>query len=422
MFDRVEIVVNGGNGGDGAVNFRREKFVPFGGPDGGDGGKGGDVVIMSDPAISSLKRFKTNRLYKSGDGGNGTGKRKHGKNGVDLILKVPPGTVVAYKTQIGDNALITDLEKEGQTVVVADGGKGGFGNCHFVSSTNQAPQIAQKGEEGEEKSIILELRLIADVGVIGHPNVGKSSLLAAASAAKPRIASYPFTTTEPVLGVVEVGQRSFILAEIPGLIEDAHLGRGLGHDFLRHAMRTKILIHLLDGTAANPVEDMAQVNAELSLFDSALAGKPQLVSVNKIDLPEVRSRVDELKDAFSNAGIQIHFVSAATGEGVSQLMAEAMKMVESINRLTQEVAEKLPEKVFRPQPRRFAITVRKEGETYVVVAPELERIVARADLTNPEAVWQLRRELIRLGVGQALSKAKVKPGGKVRLGALEWEW
>ncbi len=421
MFDRTEIVVKAGDGGDGAVSFRREKFVPFGGPDGGDGGDGGDVVIMADSGVTSLRLFKQRRLYRAVDGKGGKGKGKHGKKGEDLMLKVPAGTVVSYKTQIGGDALIADLEQPGQQAVVAGGGKGGLGNTHFTSSINQAPQIAERGEVGEEYSIILELKLIADVGIIGYPNVGKSTLLAAASAAKPRIASYPFTTREPILGVAEVGRRSFVLAEIPGLIDGAHLGRGLGHDFLRHIVRTKILIHLVDGNSASPVEDMIRVNTELSLFDSALAQKPQLLVVNKIDLPQVQARLDEIKDAFSSIGTTALFVSAETGEGVSEVMAETMRLLQSVT-VEEGAGKKIPRKVFRPQPRGVGPSVHKEGDTFVVVAPELERIFARTDITSSGVRWQLERRLQRLGVSKALEKAGVKPGDRVRCGNLEWEW
>jgi len=421
MLDKIGILVKAGDGGDGAVSFRHEKFVPFGGPDGGDGGDGGDVVIMADPGVTNLGIFRRKRLCRAGNGENGKGKKKHGKRGEDLVLRVPVGTIALDKTRISSEALIADLEQPGQHAVVARGGKGGLGNTHFASSTNQAPQIAQKGEVGEEKSLILELRLIADVGVIGYPNVGKSTLLAAASAAKPKIASYPFTTLEPALGVAEVGQKSFVLAEIPGLIEGAHLGRGLGHDFLRHVMRTKVLIHLIDGSSASPVEDMIRVNTELGLFDSALAQKPQLVVVNKIDLPQVRARLDEIRGALGDAGTPVLFVSAATGEGVTELMAEAMRM---LNRVMAEVeaSKKIPRTVFRPQPKDAGIGVSKEGDDFVVVAPQLERIVARVDMTNPEVRRQLQRQLARLGVSKALEKAGVKPGDKVRCGNFEWEW
>ena len=420
MIDRVEIVVKAGGGGGGAISFRREKFVPFGGPDGGDGGDGGDVVIKADSAVTSLRKFKQKRFYRAGDGKDGRGKKKHGKNGEDVIVAVPAGTVVSQKTQIGDG-LIADLEQSGQKVIVAKGGKGGLGNTHFSSSTNQAPRIAQKGEAGGENTLILELRLIADVGIIGYPNVGKSTLLAAASAAKPKIDSYPFTTLEPILGVVEVGRQSFVLAEIPGLIEDAHLGRGLGHDFLRHIMRTKMLIHLLDGSAVSPVEDMIRVNAELGLFDSALAQKPQLVVVNKIDLPEVKARLTEIKDDFSNAGTKVLFASAATGNGVSELMAETVKMLNQVT-AEKEAVKKAPKKVFRPQPKVSGASVHKEGDTFVVEVLGLERIVARTGVASSEVRWQLRKQLARLGVSKALEKAGIKPGDRVRCGTLEWEW
>ncbi len=420
MFDRAEIVVKAGGGGDGVVSFRREKWVPFGGPDGGDGGDGGDVVVMADSAVTSLRIFKQKRYYRAADGKDGRGKKKYGKKGENLLLTVPAGTVVSDKSQIGGDAFIADLEQPGQQAVVAKGGKGGLGNTHFATSTNQAPQIAQKGESGEENSIILELKLIADVGVIGYPNVGKSTLLATVSAARPKIASYPFTTREPVLGVVEVGQRSFVLAEIPGLIDGAHLGRGLGHDFLRHIVRTKILIHLIDGSSSSPAEDMAQVNTELSLFDSALAQKPQLVVVNKIDLPQVRTRLAELRESFTAAGTKALFVSAATGEGIPELTAETMNMLQSAT--VSEAGGKILRKVFHPQPRGVAPRVHKEGDTFVVVAPGLERIVTRLDVTSPDVRRQLRRQFARLGVSKALEKAGIKPGDRVRCGDLEWEW
>lgn len=421
MFDNIEIEVKAGNGGDGAVSFRHEKYVPFGGPDGGDGGDGGNVIIMADQSITSLRTFKRKRLYRAGNGGNGTSKQKYGKKGADLILRVPVGTIIRDKTQINDDMPIADCEQPGQQAVVARGGKGGLGNIHFASSVNQAPRIAQKGEVGEENSLTLELRLIADVGIIGYPNVGKSTLLSAASAATPKVASYPFTTIEPALGVVEVGQQSFVLAEIPGLIDGAHLGRGLGHDFLRHSMRTKILIHLIDGSSASPVEDMIRVNTELSLFDAALAQKPQLVGVNKVDLPQVREQVSQIKDVFNRAGTSVTFISAAGGEGVAELMAAAEKMLNQVA-AEAESSKKIPPKIFRPRPRRAGVSVHKEDDTFVVVAPGLERIVARVDITDPEVRWQFQSQLVRLGVVKALEKAGVQPGDKVRCGNSEWEW
>jgi GTP-binding protein len=347
MIDRAEITVKSGDGGRGVVSFRHEKFVPFGGPDGGDGGDGGNIVIVADGAVTSLKAFRRKRYYQAARGRDGAGQKKHGKNGGDLVLAVPVGTVVSAPA--GDG-LIADLDRPGQPVVVARGGRGGKGNARFATPTNQAPQIAQPGEAGEELALTLELKLIADVGLIGYPNAGKSTLLAAVSAARPKVAGYPFTTREPVLGVVEVGTKSFVLAEIPGLIKDAHLGRGLGHDFLRHIERTRLLIHLVDGSSQSPAADMAQVNTELSLFDPALIRKPQLVAVNKIDLPQVEARRAEIAESFSAVGIGVFFVSAASGQGLPGLMAEALKLLQSI---PEDGGIKVPEKVFRPRPRAY---------------------------------------------------------------------
>lgn len=420
MFDQINIEVKAGDGGNGAISFRREAHVPLGGPDGGDGGDGGDVIVMADPSITSLRLFRSKRLYHAGNGGNGKGKKQHGKKGQKLLLKVPPGTIVRDKTAEGE-VLLADCEQPGQQVIVAKGGEGGLGNTHFASSTSQAPRMAQRGEVGEEKSVALELRLIADVGIIGYPNVGKSTLLAAASAAQPKIADYPFTTLEPILGVVEVGQQRFTLAEIPGLVDDAHLGRGLGHDFLRHIMRTKILIHLIDGCSVSLVDNMVRINHELSLFNPALAQKPQIVVVNKMDLPQVRARLAQIKDAFSSVGAPVLFVSAVSGEGISELMVQAMKMLSRV-KAEEEASVKVPRTVFRPRPRAVAVSAHKEGDTFIIVAPEAERVITRMDMTNPEVRWQLQGQLARLGVTKALQKAGVKPGDKVRCGNVEWEW
>ena len=421
MFDRVEFRVKAGTGGNGSISFRREKYVPFGGPDGGDGGNGGKVAVVADPETASLMRFKHKSLISAEDGGNGQNKKKSGRKGKDLILRVPAGTIVWDKTSVDTKTLIIDLDKPGRDTVVARGGRGGWGNTHFVSATNQAPHIAQKGSAGEEHTLVLELRLIADIGIIGYPNVGKSSLLAAASAAKPKIASYPFTTLEPILGVVAVGQRSFVMAEIPGLIEGAHLGRGLGHEFLRHAMRTKMLVHLIDGTSTSPLEDLIQVNTELSLFDRALAEKPQIVAVNKVDLPAVQTRLTEIKQAFHQAGVAVAFISASTGEGVGELMSRAMKMLDKIE--TQKaMTEEIPQKVFRPRPKGTRAGISKEDGLFVVTARGLEHIVAGADATDAEVRRHLRERMDRLGVTRALIKAGIKPGDKVRCGTFEWEW
>ena len=418
MFDVAKITVRAGTGGDGAISFRREKFVPFGGPDGGDGGAGGNIVLKADEAITNLLMFGRKANYVAGYGGSGQGTKKHGKRGKDLVLNVPIGTMVQDGEGRGDDALVADLEQAGQRAIVARGGKGGLGNTHFTSSTNQAPRVAQKGEPGEERTLLLELRLIADVGIIGYPNVGKSTLLTSASAAKPRIADYPFTTQEPVVGVVEVGMETFVLAEIPGLIEGAHSGRGLGHDFLRHATRTRIYLHVLDGSSPSPAEDMTRVNTELGLYDATLARKTQLVVVNKIDQPEVRARLGEIVDTFRSIGIEPTAVSAATGEGIAELMIHAHDKLKQVG----EIHYELPAKVFRPGPRSRGAVVSKDGDTFVVKAPALERLIARSQITDAVVRWQLNQQIERLGVNRALKQAGVVPGDKVRCGEMEWEW
>ncbi|MDO8578172.1 MAG: GTPase ObgE [Dehalococcoidales bacterium] len=421
MFDRTEILVKAGDGGDGVVSFRHEKYVPFGGPDGGDGGNGGNVVVMSFPEISNLVKFRYKSLHRAVKGGNGRGKKMHGKEGADLVLRVPAGTIVWEIMPDDTKTLVKDLATAGEEVVVALGGRGGWGNTHFVSSVNQVPRLARKGEAGEERRIMLEMRLIADVGIIGRPNAGKSSLLAAASAAKPKIANYAFTTLEPVLGVVTVGQDTFVMAEIPGLIEGAHLGRGLGYEFLRHAMRTKIFIHMIDGTSGSPVEDIQQTNNEMGQFDPLLAQKPQIVAINKCDLTEVKSALAGIKQEFHSAGISVSFVSAATGEGVGELMAQAKKL---LDREAEKpiAAEVLPQKVFRPKPRKGPPVVSKQDGTFIIESPELENTVAGFEAADAAVIQYLRGRFDRAGATKALTKAGIRPGDIVRCGHLQWEW
>ena len=422
MFDRVEIKIKAGNGGDGSASFRREKFVPRGGPDGGDGGRGGSVIIRADDDVSNLKYFRHNRLYSADSGKNGSSRRKSGRSGIDLVLKVPPGTIISEKVITGKNIVLADLKEKEQEVTAASGGEGGLGNTHFTSSVNQSPVMAQKGEEGEEKTIILELKLIADAGIVGYPNVGKSSLVAAASAAKPKIADYPFTTLEPVLGTIVIEHRAFVLAEIPGLIAEASLGKGLGHDFLRHIVRTRLLVHLLNGDSPSPVDDMIQVNNELSVFDSELIKKPQIVAINKIDLPQVRERIPEIKGIFKEIGIEAHFISAFTGEGVPELMSEVLNELDRIS--PQEETPSIEESfaVFHPQPKVDSIIVERDGEFFVVRDSKLERIIEGTDKANAEAKRQLIGLLNRPRVKKAMEKAGAKLGDRARCGSFEWRW
>jgi len=418
VIDRAEIYVRAGDGGRGTISFRREKYVPRGGPDGGDGGRGGDVALTADRSVTTLAAFRRKRRFIAGSGGNGAGAKKHGANGDDIIIHVPLGTVVQKKAD-GGVAPVADVRGGGLGGGGGGGGGGGRGNARFATSVHQAPRMAERGEPGGEATLVLDLKLLADVGLLGFPNAGKSTLLRAISAARPKVAAYPFTTLEPVLGVAEFGGRSFVVADIPGLIEGAHHGAGLGHDFLRHIERTRVLVHLVDGTSPEPEKNVAQLNSELSLFNEALAGKPQVLAVNKIDIEEVRARIPELGKALSQAGVPLHFISAATGEGVPELMRETAALLAAGEA---HVPSAEPEyKVFRPQPRARVSVSRGDG-AFVVTGPGIERMVAMADLENPEARAWLWRQLRRLGVTRALERAGAKPSDRIRIGKRELEW
>jgi GTP-binding protein len=357
LIDRVEIYVKAGDGGNGVVSFRHEKFVPFGGPDGGDGGNGGSVYLVGDEGESTLLSFRYKKQFQAEKGAHGKGKNMHGKRGEDLFIKVPLGTQVRLKTEDGPGALIADIVEQEQQVSVAKGGKGGRGNTHFATSTNQTPRTAEKGKPGEEKRLLLDLKLIADVGIIGCPNAGKSTLLSMVSKARPKIADYPFTTIEPVLGVVDIGYGSFILADIPGIIEGAHAGRGLGLEFLRHIERTKALIHIVDGSSEGPVSDFKKIEAELVSYEADLKDKPRLTAINKIDLPHVRDRMPELERQFTELEVSVYFISAATGEGVKELMNKAWELVSKTDKASPK-AKEAEFKVFRPRP----LSSRKAGK------------------------------------------------------------
>ncbi len=419
IFDEATIHVKAGDGGDGSASFRREKFVPLGGPDGGDGGRGGSVYLVADPSLNTLLSFRHRRRFKAESGGPGRGRQQHGAAGAALEVKVPVGTIVFSP----DGAAIADLAAAADRLMIARGGKGGLGNLHFTTSTNQAPRIAQKGELGEEREVKLELRLIADVGLLGYPNVGKSTFLAAVTRARPKIADYPFTTLQPNLGVASVGDdQSMVIADIPGLIEGAHAGAGLGHEFLRHVLRTLVLIHLVDGTSADPIADFHAVNDELRQFDPGLLEKPQVVAVNKMDLPDARERWPEASRRFEELGHPVYAISAATGEGVTAVLQKAAELLarareEEAARPRAEVATP----VLRPRPIDEFEVVR-EGDAYRVVGPRLERMVAMTDLDNPESVDYLQRTLVRLGVTAALAAAGVRQGDTVRFGGVELEW
>lgn len=425
MIDRVEIFVRGGSGGNGIVSFRREKWVPHGGPDGGDGGQGGDVIVRASENVGTLRDLRYKRHYQADDGSNGAGQRMHGRSGEDLVIAVPPGTQVRRMLPDGQTELIADLDHAGAELVAAHGGLGGRGNARFASSTNQAPRIAERGQRGQEADLLLDLKLISDVGIMGLPNAGKSTLIASVSAARPKIADYPFTTLEPNLGVVDLGYESFVMADIPGLIEGAHAGSGLGFDFLRHVERTRVLVHLLDGSAPDPVADMELINRELVLFSEALAQKPQIVVINKIDLPDVAERVPKLKSRLAQQGIDALAISAATGAGVKTLLQRVAQMLDEARRAQPPmptIAADAAEPVLRPEPRQ-RIRVVREGSVYVVQGSrKLEAMAEMLDLSDEEARAEFEQRLQRLGALSILRRAGVRPGDRVRFGPTEVTW
>ncbi|RJQ26476.1 MAG: GTPase ObgE [Peptococcaceae bacterium] len=414
FFDRAKIYIKGGDGGNGCVAFRREKYVPEGGPWGGDGGRGGSVILRADEGLRTLIDFRYKRHYKAGRGQHGQGKNMSGAAGADLVLRVPAGTVIR---DAGTGELLADLVENGQEVVAARGGRGGRGNTRFVTFENKAPALAEKGEPGEERWLELELKLLADVGLVGFPNAGKSTLLARVSAARPKIASYPFTTLVPNLGVVRLEEgKSFVVADIPGLIEGAHTGAGLGHDFLRHTARTRLLVHVLDtaGTEGrNPVEDFRVTNRELLSYDPALGGRRQIIAANKMDLPGARENLAGIKDVYEGQ-YEIFPVSAATGKGVDDLLYHVAGCLAELP----AVSGVEPEPVAHRLKPRF--TISREGEVFLVSGREIERHVAMADLENEESVRRLQWIISRMGIEDALQEAGIKEGDTVKIGKFEF--
>ncbi|HIC88580.1 MAG TPA: GTPase ObgE [Anaerolineae bacterium] len=419
FFDEAVIYVKGGDGGNGVVAFRREKFVPFGGPSGGSGGKGGDVYLVADPHQNTLLLFKNRVHFKAGRGGHGRGKNQTGAKGEDCLIPVPLGTV-AYDRDTGE--LLADLTKPGQKALVARGGRGGRGNTAFRSATNQAPRIAEKGEPGEERWLRLELKLIADVGIVGVPNAGKSTLLASVSAARPKIADYPFTTLVPNLGVAMVDHQDIVLADIPGLIEGAHIGAGLGHKFLRHIERTRLLIHLLNGISPDPLGDYEAINQELELFNPALVGKPQIVAFNKMDLPDAQAAWPTVREALEAQGITPIAISAVTQQGVDELMHRVAAELAKLKAAPPPPPEE-PVAVFtlKPDEDAFTITRRPDG-TWQVTGRRVERAAAMTNWDYYEAALRFQRILDAMGVSQALEEAGVQEGDTVYIGDVELVW
>lgn len=414
--DEAEIVVRSGNGGDGVVAFRREKYVPFGGPAGGNGGNGGDVILVATKHLNTLASFQYKSKFVAQNGGNGGNNNKTGRTSDNLIIAVPVGTIVR---DAGTGEFVVDLAAEGQSMVVAPGGRGGRGNARFKSATNQAPRVAERGEPGIERGLKLELRLLADIGIVGVPNAGKSTLLSAVTAAKPKIANYPFTTLTPNLGVAQIGDQEIVLADIPGLVEGAHEGIGLGHSFLRHIQRTRLLIHLLDGAGEDPIGDFVQINTELSLFDEELSQKPQLVALNKIELPEAKERWPEVKEFIEEHAFRVTAISAVTHHGVQDLMVQAARL---LSELPEPPASPEEVPVFRPRDDEDEYQIIRENDAYRVVGSRIERAAAMTYWEYDEAMVRFQRILEALGIAKALRDAGVQPGDTVLIGTHELEW
>ena len=399
------------------VHFRREKHVPRGGPDGGDGGNGGSVILVVDPHLNTLFHFRHQSRHKAADGVGGGTSNKTGASAEDLRIPVPAGTLV-YDAETGD--LVGDLTEIGQELVVAPGGRGGRGNTRFKNARNQVPRIGEKGEPGVERSLRLELKLIADIGLVGVPNAGKSTLLAAATNAKPKIADYPFTTLVPNLGVAALDlETTLILADIPGLIEGAHQGVGLGHDFLRHIQRTRVLIHLLDGMAEDPIGDFYQINAELALYDEALADKPQLVALNKCDLPDAAAREETIRAALEPRGYEVHAISAVAGTNVRRLLYRAAELLAETPE--PEAVDAVPVYRYETDPNEFTIEQLEEG-VFQVNGVAIERAASMTYWEHAQSVRRFQRILETIGIDAALREAGVQPGHSVFIGDYELEW
>ncbi|MDZ4158183.1 MAG: GTPase ObgE [Anaerolineaceae bacterium] len=416
LIDEATIEVGSGKGGDGMMHFRREKYVSRGGPDGGDGGRGGDVFLEVVPTLNTLSAFRRKSRYIAEDGDKGGPKNQTGRSAPVLVIPVPPGTIVQ---DVATGEPLGDLLTSGQRLLVCKGGRGGRGNVHFATARNQAPRTAERGEPGQARNLCLELKLIADVGIVGVPNAGKSSLLAAVTNARPKIADYPFTTLEPNLGVAQLDDdTSLVLADIPGLVEGAHRGVGLGDQFLRHIQRTRVLIHVLDGLSADPLADLSQTNGELALFDPALKQKPQIVAFNKIDLPEVEARWQEFSVALKARDIEALPVSALTRSGLEPLLWRVAEVFKNVPPL--ETVESHP--VYRPvaDPRLYKIHRTSAG--WEVRGEAIERAAAMTYWEHPGSVRRFQRILETLGIDEALRRAGVENGDTVSVGDYELEW
>lgn len=417
FFDQAKIYIRSGNGGDGMISFRKEKHVPYGGPDGGDGGDGGDIVFTGNRHLNSLMRFNRQAHFKAEHGTHGGKQNRSGKRGETLRVEVPAGTVIR-DAETGD--VLADITSEDQEITLLKGGKGGRGNSHFASSVNQAPRIAERGEPGEELWVTLELKLIADVGIVGVPNAGKSTLLSVISGASPKIANYPFTTLQPNLGVVELDDyETFVVADIPGLIEGAASGVGLGHDFLRHVERTRVLIHLLDGAAKEPLVEWAMINQELAMYDVALEKRPQLVVLNKMDLPDAVAWEPLIEEEIKKAGYPFMAISAVTGQNVRQMLYRVRRMLDEApppkTRHDDEIA------VIRAANDE-GFTIERADDGWRVRGKQIERVAAMTYFEFDATLLRFQKILESMGISKALEEAGVQVGDIVHIGEEELEW
>ena len=421
FIDYTKIIIKSGDGGNGAVSFRREKYVAAGGPDGGDGGKGGDVYFVVDPDSNTLIDFRYNKRFKAKNGENGSGAHKYGKSGEDLIIKVPKGTVVKDEET---GKVIADLSEDGQKELILKGGRGGKGNSHFATATRQVPRFAQDGEKGIEKGVILELKLLADVGLIGFPNVGKSTLLSRVTSAMPKIANYHFTTLFPNLGVVksEYGD-SFVIADIPGVIEGASEGVGLGLQFLRHIERTRLLLHVIDCSGSegrDPVQDFEVINEELKKYSEKLSKRKQIIVANKADAIQDENIYKSLEAMAKKNNIEVFKISAVTGEGVKELFNHVSKVLKTLPKEDLIEVEDRIVYTLKPDEKQFNIEV-DNGEFYVT-GPAIERLMGRINIGDNESMAYLERNLRELGINDELKKKGVKEGDTVKLLEWEFEW
>ncbi len=424
FIDQARIYLKAGDGGDGVVRYRREKYVPAGGPAGGDGGRGGSIYFVVDEGLSTLIDFRYRRKFVAPSGQAGQSKNMAGKDGEDLVIRVPPGTLVKDGPT---GEVLLDLTTAGTRVLVLPGGRGGRGNARFATPTRQAPAFAERGEPGRELRVELELKLLADVGLVGYPNVGKSTLLAVVSAARPKVANYPFTTLTPNLGVVSLEPgRSFVIADIPGLIEGAHAGVGLGIEFLRHIERTRLILHLIDAAGVDgrdPLDDYHKINEELRLYSAELAQCPQIVVANKADLPEARNNLERLREIAANDGREFFVISAVTTEGTRALMQHVDGLVAAYKQADEPI--EVVEELVLPTEEHGSVDdyeVVRENDEYVVKGTGLAKLMRRLDLNNPEAISYLQNLFEKIGLYKTLAEMEIPEGTIVKVGELEFEY